>query len=348
MSVIHPRPIGTVAVMRVLAAFDKFRGTLTAPEATGAAAAACWELGFDCDEAPLSDGGEGLLDVFGGSNRVSVVTGPLGAPVEAGWRLDRRTAVVEMARASGLLLAGGPAANDPLTATTRGTGELIAKAIEQGARTVLVGLGGSATTDGGLGAIEALGSPARLRPIDLQVACDVHTRFVDAASVFAPQKGATPAQVRLLRARLEGLVVRYVSDYDVDVSGVDGTGAAGGLAGGLLAMGARLVPGFDLVAEHVDLDERLAAADVVVTGEGYLDAQSLDGKVVGGVCALAVAAGIPALVIVGNFDPAARDSVRQAGFAAVSLVEVFGEQRAFREPRWCLEQAMREELAKLR
>ncbi len=299
--------------MRVLAALDKFRGTLTAAEATAAVGAICWELGIDCDEAPLSDGGEGLLDVFGGGNRTSVVTGPLGSRVEAAWRLDRRTAVVEMARASGLALAGGAEGNDPLAATTRGTGELIAKAIEQGARTVLVGLGGSATTDGGLGAIEALGNPARLRPIDLQVACDVRTRFVDAAAVFAPQKGATPAQVRLLQARLEGLAERYVAEYDVDVRDIDGTGAAGGLAGGLLAVGARLLPGFDLVAEHVDLDERLAAADVVITGEGHLDAQSLDGKVVGGVCDLAAAAQVPVVVVVGDFDPDARDTLERRG-----------------------------------
>ena len=270
----------------------------------------------------MSDGGEGLLDVFGGGNRTSVVTGPLGNRVEAAWRLDRRTAVVEMARASGLALAGGAEGNDPLAATTRGTGELIAKAIEQGARTVLVGLGGSATTDGGLGAIEALGNPARLRPIDLQVACDVRTAFVDAAAVFAPQKGATPAQVRLLHARLEGLADATVAEYDVDVRDIDGTGAAGGLAGGLLAVGGRLLPGFDLVAEHVDLDERLAAADVVITGEGHLDAQSLDGKVVGGVCDLAAAARFPVVVVVGDFDPdvARRPSNRQASMA-VSLVE---------------------------
>ena len=330
--------------MRVLAALDKFRGTLTAREATSAVAAACWELGADCDEAPLSDGGEGLLDVFGGGNRTSVVTGPLGAPVEAAWRIDQRTAVIEMARASGLALVGGAAGNDPLAATTRGTGELIAKAIEQGARNVLVGLGGSATTDGGLGAIEALGSPARLGPVDLQVACDVRTRFVDAATVFAPQKGATPAQVRLLRARLERLAERYVADYGVDVRDVDGTGAAGGLAGGLLAVGARLLPGFDLVADHVDLDERLTAVDVVITGEGHLDTQSLDGKVVGGVCELAAAARIPVVVIVGDFDPDARDTIDRVGVMAVSLVERFGEQRAFTEPRWCIEQVAREVL----
>jgi glycerate kinase len=346
--------------MRVVAALDKFRGTLTAREATAAVAAACWELGFDCDEAPMSDGGEGLLDVFGGGNRTSVVTGPLGSPVDAAWRIDGRTAVVEMALASGLALTGGSDGNDPLAATTRGTGELIARAIDQGARTVLVGLGGSATTDGGLGAIEGLGSTARLKAVDLQVACDVRTSFVDAATVFAPQKGATPTQVRLLEKRLEQLAQRYASEFGVDVVAVDGTGAAGGLAGGLLAVGARLVPGFDLVAEHVDLDERIASADTVVTGEGFLDAQSLDGKVVGGVCDVAAAHGVPVIVIVGDADPAAAATLHaQSGHqtsrisqglvprTVVSLVERFGEQRPFNEPRWCLEQATRDALGAL-
>ena len=170
---------------------------------------------------------------------------------------------------------------------TAGTGELIARALDHGARRIVVGLGGSATTDGGLGAVEALPSPARLRTVELEVACDVRTRFVDAAAVFAPQKGASPAQVDLLTARLEQLVVRYRDEFGVDVSELDGAGAAGGLAGGLAALGGRLVSGFELVAEHVDLEERACAADVVVTGEGHLDAQSLDGKVVGGVCGLA-------------------------------------------------------------
>ena len=329
----------------MLAALDKFRGTLRAGEATAAVAAACWEIGADCDEVPMSDGGEGLLDVFGGGNRTTVVTGPLGAAVEAAWRIDRRTAIIETARASGLVLAGGAQSNDPLAATTRGTGELISKAIDQGARTVLVGLGGSATTDGGLGAIEALGSRARLGAVEIHVACDVRTRFVDAASVFAPQKGATPAEVRLLEARLRRLAERYRDEFGVDVCDVDGTGAAGGLAGGLFAVGGRLVPGFDLVAEHVDLDERIAAADVVVTGEGYLDAQSLDGKVVGGVCALAAGAGIPALVIVGDADRTTRDCLTSASI--VSLIELFGERRAFAEPRWCIEQAVRQRLVGL-
>jgi glycerate kinase len=340
--------MATVSSVRVLAALDKFRGTLTAPEATAAVGSACWELGIEADEAPMSDGGEGWLDVFGGPNRTSVVSGPLGTPVEAAWRIDGRTAVVEMARASGLALAGGAEGNDPLAATTRGTGELIGRAIEQGARTVLVGLGGSATTDGGLGAIEGLGSAARLRAIDLQVACDVRTRFVDAAPLFAPQKGATPAQVRLLQARLGRLAGRYLSDYGVDVSAVDGTGAAGGLAGGLLAVGARLLAGFQLVAEHVGLDERLAAADVVVTGEGYLDAQSLDGKVVGGVAELAAAASVPVVVIVGDADPEISRSQVGRSAEIVSLVERFGERRAFAEPRWCIEQATRQALSPFR
>jgi glycerate kinase len=200
------------------------------------------------------------------------------------------------------------------------------------------------------------------------VACDVRTRFVDAAAVFAPQKGATPPQVRLLGARLEQLAERYLAEYGVDVRDVDGTGAAGGLAGGLLAVGARLLPGFELVADHVGLDERLASADVVVTGEGNLDAQSLDGKVVGGICDLATKAGKPVVVIVGDADPdAKRTLLERSGRPAhrnpgvspprspneaqaaqivevVSLVERFGEQRAFAEPRWCIERATRQTL----
>ncbi len=324
--------------MRVLAALDKFRGTASAADACAAVGHAGWELGIDVDEVPLSDGGEGLLDVLGGVNRTSVVTGPLGAPVEAGWRLERRTAVIEMARASGLVLAGGPEGNDPLLASTIGTGQLVDRALEQGARHVIVGLGGSATTDGGLGAVEALRSPARLRAVEVQVACDVRTRFVDAAAVFGPQKGATPAQVALLTARLDQLATRYRDEYGIDVTALEGAGAAGGLAGGLAALGAELVSGFDLVADQLDLEERLAAVDVVVTGEGFLDAQSLDGKVVGGVCAMAAAAGRRVIVVAGDADP---DVVPPGDVTVVSLVERFGERRARDEPRWCIEHAVR-------
>jgi glycerate kinase len=331
--------------LRVLAALDKFRGTATAAEACAAVAQAGWEVGADVVELPMSDGGEGILDALGGANRTTTVTGPLGTPVHAGWRLDRRRAIIEMATASGLLLAGGAEGNDPLNASTRGTGELIDHAAEQGARTIVVGLGGSATTDGGLGAIEAMRSPARFKAIDLQVACDVRTRFVDAAAVFAPQKGASPAQVALLTARLEQLADRYRREFGVDVRDVDGSGAAGGLAGGLLAIGGRILSGFEVVADHLDLDEHLESVDVVVTGEGYLDRQSLDGKVVGGVAERAVAEGKPVVIVAGDADGEAIDEVTamatgEAPVVVTLLVERFGSDRALNEPQWCIEHAV--------
>ncbi len=283
---------------------------------------------------PMADGGEGTLDVLGGPNRTTTVTGPLGEPVEAAWRLDGRTAVIEMARASGLDLAGGSDANQPLDATTAGTGELILDAVEKGADRVIVGLGGSATTDGGLGALEAMGSPARYRGVELLAACDVRTRFTDAAEVFGPQKGASPAQVRMLSGRLERLVQVYAEEYGVDVGGMARAGAAGGLAGGLAAFGAELVDGVDLVAEEVALDEVVAGADLVVTGEGRLDEASFEGKVVGGVAAYAAAA-VPVLVVAGQVAPAVAGRID-----VVSLVEEFGEERALGNTLACITEAV--------
>ena len=323
--------------MRVLAAVDKFRGTATAAEVARAVGHACWELGHDCDEAPVADGGEGTLDVLGGPNRSSIVTGPLGDPVDAPWRFHRGTAVIEMARASGLALVGGVGGNDAVAASTTGTGELIDRALDLGAERIIVCLGGSATTDGGLGAVRAIHAPARLRAVELVVACDVRTRFTDAALVFAPQKGAGPAQVRMLTNRLERLVQMYRETYGVDVSELPGAGAAGGLAGGLAALGAELVPGFDLVAEEVGLFERVAAADLVITGEGHIDAQSFEGKVVGGVLDLAVHHGVAAAAIAGEVDSDLAGS--RAFTGTVSLVELYGIDRATREPLWCIEQA---------
>src|SRR3989442_13332829 len=161
-----------------------------------------------------------------------------------------------MARASGLTLVGGAEGNDPVQASSIGTGELIVAALEAGARKVIVGLGGSATTDGGLGALRAFGRH-RLHGIDVSVACDVTTRFVDAAEGFAPQKGATPAQVELLHRRLERLAQVYEESYGVDVREVPGSGAAGGLAGGLLCAGAQLVAGVEAGGRQRHLHERL-------------------------------------------------------------------------------------------
>ena len=191
--------------MRVVIAPDKFKGTATATEITRGIAAVVTTCGHTAIGVPMADGGDGTLEALGGANRSTVVTGPNGELVEASWRLSQRVAVIEMALASGLVIAGGAENNDPLNATTRGTGELIDAAIARGAQRVIVGLGGSATTDGGLGAIEAIGSPARVAGVQLDVATDVNTLFVDAARVFGPQKGATAAQIAFLEARLRGL-----------------------------------------------------------------------------------------------------------------------------------------------
>ncbi|HEY5699717.1 MAG TPA: glycerate kinase [Acidimicrobiales bacterium] len=326
--------------MRVLAAPDKFRGTATAPEVAAAMARAVVDAGGTADEAPLADGGEGTLEALGGANRTTTVSGPLGDPVEAVWRLDRRAAVIEMARASGLDVVGGPEGNDAVAASTYGTGELIAAAVERGAREIVVAVGGSATTDGGLGALRALEPSQRLRGIEIRVACDVRLPFVDAAEVYGPQKGASPAQVELLRRRLERLAQIYEEEYGVDVTGLAGAGAAGGLAGGLAAIGAHLEPGFDLVADAIDLDERMEGCDLVVTGEGFLDEQSFDGKVVGGVAALAAALCVPVLVVAGDV----MDPLPQA-VEAVSLTERFGGERSRLDALACIEAVVADHLA---
>lgn len=329
--------------MRLLAAPDKLRGTASARDVAAALGRAAAAAGWDCDAMPLADGGEGTLEVLGGPNRSTSVTGPLGDPVRAEWRLDRGTAVIEMARASGLELVGGPDRNDPVAASTVGTGELIGVAVDSGARRVLVGLGGSATTDGGLGALRALYPLHRLGGLELVALCDVRTSFVDAAEVFAPQKGASPAQVELLRRRLDRLADVYLSDYGVDVRDLTGAGAAGGLAGGLAVAGAALVPGFDAVADEVDLHDAVEGADLVITAEGFLDQQSFEGKVVGGVVGLAAPLGVPCVAIVGevveDLEPPGKD------FEIVSLVEQFGRERAHADTLACIEKVAGDVLA---
>lgn len=325
-----------------MAAPDKFRGTASAREVADAIGRAAWEAGWTCDEVPMADGGEGLLEALGGANRTSMVTGPLGDQVEAAWRLDRTTAVVEMALASGLGLVGGADDNDPVAASTYGTGELISHALEAGARRVIVGVGGSATTDGGLGALRALYPLQRLKGIELIVACDVTITFVDAAERFAPQKGASNAQVELLRRRLERLAQVYEDEHGVDVRSLPGSGAAGGLAGGLAAAGAQLVEGFEVVADELGLDERIEGADLVVTGEGFLDEASFEGKVVGGVASLAAEVGVPVLAVVGRVYDDVDDRV-----PVVSLVERFGEERALHDTTACVTEAVAAHLSAL-
>ena len=325
---------------RLLAAPDSFKGTASASEVAAAVAGAASELGWDTDECPLSDGGEGFLEIFargGGELRRSVVTGPLGHPVQAEWRMVGDLAVVESARASGLVAAGGAEHNDPVAATSRGTGELVAAAVGAGAMRVIVGVGGSAMTDGGLGALEAIDEAGGLGGAEVLVACDVKVRFVEAARVFGPQKGASPVQVDLLEDRLKALANRY-RRRGVDLTDLPGAGAAGGLAGGLVVAGARIERGFDLVAGLLDLRSRIREADLVITGEGAFDATSFEGKVVSGVAGLAAESATEVVVIAGRIDEEAlrhRERYRAVS-EAVDLTERFGRDRAMTQPATCV------------
>lgn len=245
---------------------------------------------------PVADGGDGTLEslraAWGGRIVRRRVTGPLGSLVEARYLVAGPGAVIEMAEASGLKLVP-KGRRDPMRATTRGTGELIAAALDGGARRVYVGVGGSATVDGGQGALEALGA-RRLHRVT--VLCDVATKFLDAPRIFGPQKGATPRQIPILRARLAAL------PYARRVHRLPGSGAAGGLAGGLASRGARLLPGAAFVLRAVRLRERARGADLVVTGEGRVDATTRAGKAVGGVLRISPA---PVAIVCGTcaIDP---------------------------------------------
>lgn len=327
--------------MRVLAAPDKFRGTATAAQVATAVADGVRSVGGRCREVPLSDGGEGFLDVFGGPNRTTVVTGPLGDPVEAGWRLSGKTAVLEMAQASGIALVGGPEGNDAVAAATTGTGELIVAALDAGARRVLVGHGGSASTDGGLGAIRAMFPTGRLRGVELVAAVDVRTVFSDAAEEFAAQKGASATEVELLQRRLDRLGQVYREEHGVDVADMVGSGAAGGLAGGLAAVGATITMGFDLIVEELELDELIEGVDLVVTGEGFIDEASFNGKVVGGLVELAAEMDVPVLAIAGEvFDGVDRR------VDTVGLVERFGREAAMTDTLACIRRAVVDHLGR--
>ena len=287
----------------VLCCPDKFRGSLTANEAAEALADGVEREGRDAVRLPLADGGEGTLDVLcpaAADRRRLRVTGPLGEPVDAEWGLRGDTAVIEMARASGLALVGD--GNDPLRATTFGTGELLRAALDAGVRRAVVAVGGSATVDGGLGALEALDFD--LRGAEVVVACDVTTPFVEAARVFGPQKGADAAAVAELERRLERLADRYRDARGVDVRNLPGAGAAGGLAGGLAAYGARLVPGAAFVADVVGLRDAVRDASLVLTGEGRVDATSFAGKVVGHVLGEGRGLDVPVAIVAGDAERA--------------------------------------------
>ena len=287
----------------VLVAPDSFKGTFSAPQVAGAIGRGLERAGLmPPDLCPVADGGEGTLDALlpqlGGELVAVEVQDPLGRDIRAGFGLVEGggTAIVEMAAASGLGLVAEDE-RDAWAASTYGTGQLIAAAAEAGAEVILVAVGGSATTDGGAGALEAIADGGGLRDARIVVLTDVRTVFEDAPKVFGPQKGADPDMVVRLRERLEQLATTLPRDP----RGVPMTGAAGGLSGGLWAAhGAKLEPGAPFVLDALDFDARMRASRAVVTGEGKLDEQTLEGKLVGEIGTRARQAGVPLHAIVGT------------------------------------------------
>jgi glycerate kinase len=302
---------------------------------------------------PMADGGEGTVEAFlaaGAAKRTARVRGPLGAEVAATYARDGERAILEMASASGLALLGERP--DARRATTYGTGELLRHALDDGARSIVLGIGGSATTDGGAGALAALGvrfldargaelAPepqaltalaridaagldARLRATPPAIACDVDNPLLGpqgAAAIYGPQKGASPEDVRFL----DGVLAR-IAQCAVDATGIDartlpGAGAAGGLGWALATFaGASLEPGVSLIARVRGLPEALAGAALCITGEGRIDAQTLHGKVVAGVAVLAREHGVPVVAFSGSIDPAAEAALAARGVACMPIL----------------------------
>lgn len=338
--------------MRVLVAPDSFKESLGAVDAARAIAAGLVSVdrSIEIDLAPIADGGEGTVEAVvvatGGERVRRAVDDPLGRPVEAVYgRIDGRTAILEMAAASGLALLV-PAERDPLLTSTVGTGQLLADAAAGGATRILLGIGGSATVDGGAGALVGLGyrfldsrgrvvepvggrlvdvaaievpaSPP-LAGVEIEILCDVDNPLLGpdgAAPVYGPQKGATPAAVARLEEGLARLAACYADAFGRPVADLPGAGAAGGLGAGLAAaFGARLVPGFDALAALVDLERRVAGADLIVSGEGRLDRTSAMGKVLSGLGGLAARHRKPLVALVGCLGEGA-EAILEAGVTA--------------------------------
>ncbi len=344
--------------MRILVAPDKFAGTLSAVEASDAIAAGWRETAPDdeVDLAPMSDGGPGFVDVLhealGGELLAVTVRGPHGTPTPATVLVADGTGYVESAQACGLHLTGKKGAEE---ATTYGVGELVAAAVDAGVDTVVVGLGGSGSNDGGAGLLAALGATAdvpldaggagldgvstvdagpardRVGPVRLVAASDVDnplTGLFGATKVFGPQKGITEERLPVA----DGWLEQYAAATDRRLALEKGAGAAGGLGYALLVLGATREPGVALVADAVGLAERARAADLVVTGEGAFDFSSRAGKVPHGVATVAEEALRPCVVLAGKVLIGSRE-MRALGIeSAYSLVDLVGEERAFAEP----------------
>jgi len=328
--------------MLVLVAPDCYGGSLSAVQAA-AAIATGWTRSRPGDRfivAPQSDGGPGFVEVLAGrlgETRKLQVCGPLEDLVEARWVFDpgSATAYLECAQACGLTLLGGPPTpKTAMAAHSRGVGQLIAEALRAGARRIVVGLGGSACTDGGQGMIAELGglgvARRRLADIELIAASDTEYPLVGpwgAARVFGPQKGADTATVAALEVRLEAWALELEAVAGREVSAEPGAAAAGGIGAGLLGLGGRCESGAEIIAEHTHLAADLDTAELIVTGEGRLDEQSLHGKVVGHLADAARPRGIPVIVLAGQVG-LDNSAVRSSGImAALSIADYAGSVR---------------------
>jgi glycerate kinase len=318
--------------VRALVAPDSFKGTFDAPAVAAALARGLEAVGWEADRCPVADGGEGTMALLAGAlgaRLVSVTASdPLGRPADCHFALAGDLAIVEMAQASGLARVAEHE-RDPWVATTRGTGELILAAVAAGAAEIVVAVGGSATTDGGSGAIEAIRAGGGLGAARLVVLCDVRAPFEDAARVFGPQKGADAATV----VRLERRLALLAAQLPRDPRGVPATGAAGGLAGGLwAAFGAELRPGAPAVLDALGVDERMRAAQLVVAGEGCIDEQSFGGKIVGELARRTRLAGVPIHAVAGT-SRLSDAACERAGIARVWVASTLAEiEAAGREP----------------
>ncbi|HEV2776593.1 MAG TPA: glycerate kinase [Solirubrobacteraceae bacterium] len=314
---------------RALVAPDSFKGTFAAPTVARALAEGFAQAGWDADECPVADGGEGtlalLVDALGGELVEVRASDPLGRRVDCAFGLvdGGATAIVETAEASGLARVTREE-RDAWRASTAGTGELILAAAGTGAREILVAVGGSATTDGGAGAIAAIRAGGGIGDARLRVLCDVEAAFEDAPQIFGPQKGADAATV----ARLEQRLAQLAATLPRDPRGVAFGGCAGGLSGGLwAAFGAQLCAGASAILDALGVDERMRAAQLVVAGEGCLDEQSFGGKIVGELVRRAGAAGVPIHAVVGT-SRLSDDAAARAGLAGVWTASTLEQVRA--------------------
>lgn len=312
--------------MKIVVAPDSYKECLTAQEVAAAMAAGIRSVypSAEVIEKPLADGGEGTLSVLASALGAEVlrvsVSDPLASPVEAAFGAAGNIGIIEIAQACGLTLLS-PSERNPLLASTRGVGELIMAAYEHGCRRFIVGLGGSATCDGGTGMLSVPGVKDVLGECDFELLCDVTSPFVGpfgAARVFAPQKGASAKDVDVLEERMCALASRMKNETGVDVSNAPGAGAAGGLGGAFIAYaGAKMVSGVERVMDYIGLDEAIRGADMVITGEGRSDAQTLSGKVPVGV--LRRCKPVQVALVSGSVDWSC-EPLKDAGFSKIAEV----------------------------